>query len=160
MSILAIIGRIHADIDANMQGIKIAIPSSHVRTRDTHVASSWPTAHSNIIINHLGSYKTYLIISKPNRNTSWGVKFASIRWRQGRWQVHEMLVTISNLPPEKGVIFGEIILSYKYFGSLAVFRQKRNHCLARTSIAKLVTIRCSMSAKGIDLSKSLAIDLS
>ena len=56
---LATIGRIYGDIDDNMQGVESAIASSHVRTRDTRVAFSWPTAHSNTTVNHLKSYKTY-----------------------------------------------------------------------------------------------------
>ena len=48
---LAVIGVTRGDTDASMQGMMGAIQSSHARTLDTRVVSSWPTAHSNTAMN-------------------------------------------------------------------------------------------------------------
>ena len=83
MLLLPIFQPIRGDVDANMQGIKSGIPFSHLRTRDTCVASSYPTMHLVTAITHLVSYITYFKIIKPNRNNSWRFEFALISLAKG-----------------------------------------------------------------------------
>ena len=84
--ILAVFIRIRRDVDVNMQSIKSAIQSSHVRTRATCVVSSWPTAFLFTALN--------LIISC---NTSWMI--IVILLEMGAWQV-----TFASVSPQKGTL--------------------------------------------------------
>ena len=75
---------IRGDTDANMQGIKSAIQSSHARAHGICVVSSRPTAHSNTAINHF-MILNLLTNNESPRNKSWRLNCRLVGTEKGHY---------------------------------------------------------------------------